>query len=139
MKKSAFTMVELVFVIAILGILAAVAIPKLVATRQDAKATTAFASFQAAIIQVQSDTTTKGSINNDFRKIVDNSPELSVGTQAVTAHVSVGGTDTACATATVSGNNLNVAILNSGNGGCTLFSDMPSTFTIPLLGTNVER
>jgi len=34
--KKAFTMIELVFVIVILGILAAVAIPKIVATRDDA-------------------------------------------------------------------------------------------------------
>jgi general secretion pathway protein G len=37
MKKNAFTMIELIFVIVILGILAAVAIPKLAATRDDAK------------------------------------------------------------------------------------------------------
>ena len=37
MKKSAFTMIELIFVIVILGILAAVAIPKLAATRTDAQ------------------------------------------------------------------------------------------------------
>ncbi|SFV60327.1 Type II secretion envelope pseudopilin protein (PulG,guides folded protein to PulD in outer membrane) [hydrothermal vent metagenome] len=36
-SHSAFTMIELVFVIVILGILAAVAIPKLAATRDDAK------------------------------------------------------------------------------------------------------
>jgi general secretion pathway protein G len=35
--KKAFTMIELVFVIVILGILASVAIPKLVATRDDAE------------------------------------------------------------------------------------------------------
>ena len=36
MQKRAFTMIELIFVIIILGILAAVAVPKLAATRNDA-------------------------------------------------------------------------------------------------------
>ncbi|WP_345976643.1 prepilin-type N-terminal cleavage/methylation domain-containing protein [Sulfurimonas sp. HSL3-7] len=36
MKKSAFTMIELVFVIVVLGILAAIAVPKLAVTRDDA-------------------------------------------------------------------------------------------------------
>lgn len=39
MKRTAFTMIELVFVIVILGILAAVAIPRLSATRDDAQIT----------------------------------------------------------------------------------------------------
>ncbi|MDR1614553.1 MAG: prepilin-type N-terminal cleavage/methylation domain-containing protein [Campylobacteraceae bacterium] len=39
MKRSAFTMVELIFVIVILGILASIAVPKLTATRRDAQIT----------------------------------------------------------------------------------------------------
>jgi general secretion pathway protein G len=39
MKRNAFTMIELVFVIVVLGILAAIAIPKLAATRDDAEIT----------------------------------------------------------------------------------------------------
>jgi len=38
-NKSAFTMIELVFVIVVLGILAAIAIPKFAATRTDAQIT----------------------------------------------------------------------------------------------------
>lgn len=50
--KKAFTMVELVFVIVVIGILSAVAIPKLAATRDDAeitKARTTVASLRNAI------------------------------------------------------------------------------------------
>ncbi|MBD3794492.1 MAG: prepilin-type N-terminal cleavage/methylation domain-containing protein [Epsilonproteobacteria bacterium] len=50
--KSAFTMVELVFVIVVVGILAGVAIPKLAATRDDAyisKAKTQVASVRNAL------------------------------------------------------------------------------------------
>lgn len=39
MKRTAFTMIELIFVIVVLGILAAVAIPRLAATRDDAQIT----------------------------------------------------------------------------------------------------
>ena len=48
--KSAFTMIELIFVIVIIGILAAVAIPKLAATRDNAKQSKLMANTKICVI-----------------------------------------------------------------------------------------
>lgn len=58
--KKAFTMIELIFVIVILGILAAVAIPKLNATRDDAEISKALSNFSTLITDLSSYYTTKG-------------------------------------------------------------------------------
>jgi len=52
-SKNAFTMLEVVFVIVIIGILSAIAIPKFAVTRQDAqiaKARADIASIRSAIV-----------------------------------------------------------------------------------------
>ena len=62
-SKNAFTMVELVFVIVVLGILAAVAIPKLAATRTDAEITKGradIASIRSAIVSERQSRLIKG-------------------------------------------------------------------------------
>ena len=64
MKRNAFTMIELIFVIVILGILAAVAIPKLSATRDDAKATNELASVNTVIKNLGSEYTSQGDFVN---------------------------------------------------------------------------
>jgi general secretion pathway protein G len=53
MKRAAFTMLELVFVIVVIGILAAVAVPRLAATRDDAqiaKGRSDIAAIRSAIV-----------------------------------------------------------------------------------------
>jgi type II secretory pathway pseudopilin PulG len=58
-------MIELIFVIVIIGILAAVAIPKLAATRDDAKASTELNNLATCINDVGTSYTANGTENNN--------------------------------------------------------------------------
>lgn len=63
MKRSGFTMIELIFVIVILGILAAVAIPKLAATRDDAKVSAELTNAAQVIQNIGAEYTAQGSVS----------------------------------------------------------------------------
>ncbi|WP_103582057.1 type II secretion system protein [Campylobacter concisus] len=67
--KKGFTMIELIFVIVILGILAAVAIPKLAATRDDAEIAKTATNIQTLIADLGSYYTSQGKFNNDVKKM----------------------------------------------------------------------
>ncbi|MCI6177320.1 MAG: type II secretion system GspH family protein [Campylobacter sp.] len=62
--KKGFTMIELIFVIVILGILASVAIPRLAATREDAEISAAVANLRTLVSDVTAYYTAKGSFKS---------------------------------------------------------------------------
>ncbi len=61
--RKGFTMIELIFVIVILGILAAVAIPKLTATRDDAQVAKGASEIATAVQDMGAYYTAKGSMS----------------------------------------------------------------------------
>lgn len=71
MKRSGFTMIELIFVIVILGILAAVAIPKLSATRDDAKISKIASNLATIVSDAGSYYTSQGSAKWQAAKWAD--------------------------------------------------------------------
>ena len=73
--RKGFTMIELIFVIVILGVLASVAIPRLAATRDDAEVAKAATNLTTAVSDITAYYTAKGkfesSAQNNFDKITN--------------------------------------------------------------------
>ena len=72
--KKGFTMIELIFVIVILGVLASVAIPRLAATRDDAEVAKAATNLTTAVSDITAYYTAKGNftgVSTDFTKVTN--------------------------------------------------------------------
>ena len=72
--RKGFTMIELIFVIVILGVLASVAIPRLAATRDDAEVAKAATYLTTAVSDITAYYTAKGNfsgVTSDFTKITN--------------------------------------------------------------------
>jgi len=132
MKKSAFTMIELVFVIVVLGILAAVAVPRLAATRDDAEAVAALSSFKTAIKNIRSSVATQGTIPANLMTVVRITGNVVPLLQTVT--VNVRGQN--CAQAQIVGRILIVNTISTANN-CAVFVNLP-TGNIALDGQSIN-
>ena len=72
--KKGFTMIELIFVIVILGILASVAIPRLTGTREDAEISSGIANLRTLLSDITTFYVAKGNFNGTKWKDVTNVP-----------------------------------------------------------------
>ena len=92
--KKGFTMIELIFVIVILGILASVAIPRLAATRTDAEIATTVANLRILISDAAAYYAVKGEFDSTVKwRDITNVPLKNADTQAVNGngYLTVGG------------------------------------------------
>ncbi|MCI7246440.1 MAG: prepilin-type N-terminal cleavage/methylation domain-containing protein [Campylobacter sp.] len=93
--KKGFTMIELIFVIVILGILASVAIPRLAATKEDAEISAGIANIRTLLSDVASYYVVKGDFTGakwrDFTNVPLVNTDATVGTAGGTAYLAVGG------------------------------------------------
>ena len=69
--RKGFTMIELIFVIVILGVLASVAIPRLAATRDDAEVAKAATNLTTAVSDITAYYTAKGKFSNNAQSNFD--------------------------------------------------------------------
>ena len=69
--KKGFTMIELIFVIVILGVLASVAIPRLAATRDDAEVAKAATNLTTAVSDITAYYTAKGKFSSNAQSNFD--------------------------------------------------------------------
>ena len=95
--RKGFTMIELIFVIVILGVLASVAIPRLAATRDDAEVAKAAANITTAVSDLAAYYTAKGKFSttfSDMTNALDSSGVVKAGSQTCATFQTPTATDT---------------------------------------------
>lgn len=121
MKRSGFTMIELIFVIVILGILAAVAIPRLAATRDDAKISKIATDTSTLVSDISAYYTGKGTMDAwgtmSNVKVYSNatlSADANESNTSAPVYMGDTSTGTACFSITRTANGDGITVANSG-------------------------
>jgi len=146
--NKAFTMIELIFVIVILGILAATAIPKLSATRDDAKASKLAHNVMLAAEEIASYAVANGKTENDMTEMSNALVYLKKSNEAILttkkATISAGGIND-CLTIEIFSNltDENLTITEgtpSGDAQCIVLQSLidAAKYPMKLRGQNVK-
>jgi len=147
--RKAFTMIELIFVIVIIGILAAVAIPKLAATRDDAKISALADKIATGTTEIVAYSVANGTTVSDFTLMsnavgtminagdaVQNGSILNIGINNTDDCIMMEINATAADT--------NITMTHGNVGGDTVCQGLQETIgydhhTIPLTGSRIIR
>lgn len=112
-KKAAFSLLELIFAIVIIGVIASVAIPKFMDTKADAEAATIKQDINTIVTSVRSYVMVGNSVTT-FDKVLTLNKNSWENTDTATTTYKDG--DTACVTITLSATQLDVNISADNSG-----------------------
>lgn len=148
--RSAFTMIELIFVMVVLGILTALALPKLAATRADAKASALAYSIAIASTDIVSYVVARGPVEDDLSLmsssismlVNSNKATLDVGNKKVVIKADEVDCITMQIVALGSNEALDITFQNTGtNSTCDITQSLTNIVGYPLQlgGTSVSH